>query len=646
MGYRMIQRLRHVVTVADDLLNRQRWGRHLYLKVWGFAVAIRLVDIYFIRPICADTTKPTGHCMPFFGDGTAMYGAAQLVRLGKIGYNPIFYTVSGGELVATAAKPPMVVAVLSVASWIGAAPLWLVIAAAVALSAALYRVISARGYRPQALLAVQLVAGVVVTLRIFDGSSIDGARLGGAMYAALAAPIVMAYARKIGGGTCGLTAGLLMALSPAIWTNDTGLNVEVAAVVGIALVLLTSQLVVERWSVPRTTLFGLACALAILSRFELIVIVAITSVWLILRQWRLARSASQANLMTADTPDVANPDGRPGPGETTTETSVWKPVAWGIAAFVVCVGGYGAWNASRIQTSGGGLLTPFGLVLSQAACDQVVYGDLKGLYAPCMVEERTYRATEPIRLDEAIDEVTKVDGYGAMLLSPSNPTRQLFLDRPPTDVYGGRLSVENYRTIYDGMYQREPDGSLGLGVWVDNAVTSDADLELNPGAQVRFKVNLFFLMTDELLTSQVMEQQSMTYLRENASALPSAVLARLGRVAGIYRPSQTIKVNADVEGQGVIGTVGGLIFLWVGLLAFPFVIRKMRRNGVPIVPLLAPFVQVILVCAATYGIIRYRLSVDVVVCVVIAYGLFGRPMTSAQPAIVESVTEEPGRVQS
>ena len=133
-----------------------------------------------------------------------------------------------------------------------------------------------------------------------------------------------------------------------------------------------------------------------------------------------------------------------------------------------------------------------------------------------------------------------------------------------------------------------------------------------------------------------MERQSVSYLRDNAEALPSAVVARIGRVAGIFRTSQSIEVNSKVEGHGVVGTVGGLIVLWVGLLSLPFVVRKMRANGVQITPLVAPFVQVLIVCGATYGIIRYRLSVDVAVCVLLAYGLFGRPILGVEGADSDS----------
>ena len=49
-------------------------------------------------------------------------------------------------------------------------------------------------------------------------------------------------------------------------------------------------------------------------------------------------------------------------------------------------------------------------------------------------------------------------------------------------------------------------------------------------------------------------------------------------------------------------------------------------KAIALTVLIAPLVQVLVVCGATYGIIRYRLSVDVAVCVILAYGLFGRPL--------------------
>jgi hypothetical protein len=179
------------------------------------------------------------------------------------------------------------------------------------------------------------------------------------------------------------------------------------------------------------------------------------------------------------------------------------------------------------------------------------------------------------------------------------------------------LSVAQYQRLSEGLYQRTVDGEPGLGVWVDGLVVSDPNLVVEAGQTVTFKTNLFFLMSDEFLTSQVMEKQSRAYISEHAKDLPSAVVARLGRVLGLYRTNQSIQVNAKVEGQGTIATVGGLLMLWIGLLCMPFALVKLRRAGASLVPLWAPFVQVLIVCAATYGIIRYRLSVDLSICVLL-----------------------------
>jgi hypothetical protein len=572
-------------------LDRQPWNYQTFLKVWSLGMAIRVLDIFVMRPICADTTKPSGFCMPFFGDGTAMYGAAQLARMGKIGFNPIFYTVTGGDLVATAAKPPVVVAVLTVVSWIGAGPLALVGLASVAVAGLCWNLLRRNGRTAQATLAVQLILGIVVVLRLVGGQYIAGARLGGALYASIAICVAMAYAKRLAGKASGIAAGVFVAISPAVWVNDTGLNVEVAAVVGVLLVMFTAQLVIERWSLAHGVWFGLASALAVLSRFELVVIVSIVGVYLLGRRWVRAR--------------------------TNSETFDLAPALAAVGVAAVILTGYGAWNIARIGESSGGVLTPFGSVMSQTACDRVMIGDLKGLYAPCMLDARTLKVNRPTKLADAVDEITEVEGYGSKLLAPDNPSRHLFEKSPPVDVYDGMLSVAQYQRLSEGLYQRTVDGEPGLGVWVDGLVVSDPNLVVEAGQTVTFKTNLFFLMSDEFLTSQVMEKQSRAYISEHAKDLPSAVVARLGRVLGLYRTNQSIQVNAKVEGQGTIATVGGLLMLWIGLLCMPFALVKLRRAGASLVPLWAPFVQVLIVCAATYGIIRYRLSVDLSICVLL-----------------------------
>lgn len=601
------------MSLHQRLRARMRWDGRLIVGVWIFGIVIRFIDLLAVRPLCGPNPTSVEHCFPFASDPAALFGAAQLGAHGDVGYNPVFYALSGGGLAPTAAKPPVVVGLMIAIAWIGSAALWQVIAVCAAVLWAIWTGVSKAFGRLAAQRTVQVVSGVFVLTRILGGESAVTARVVTSIVASCSIPLMMLVGKRLGGPAVGAITGVLVAVSPLIFVNDTMLNVEVAVAFALPLLALAY---LHAWDHPGRTsamMFGFVAALAILSRFELLATVGLLSV---AYAWR-SRRALRNGLIQMGTAALTT---------------------------IVILVPYFGWSASRTQTSTGGALTPFGLVLSQGACDEAYFGQARGYYHPCFVAPRTKTFTAATTAGAAVDEITGVAGYGAQLLSPDNPTRTLFAQPAPRDVFDGQVDVERYRQGYVSTYGQAPDGQLGLGVWINGAVATDANAPVRPGDEVRFVVNVYYLMSDELPTSRVLELMSRRYIGDHLSDLPSVIVTRWGRMLGVYRIGDTVTKNAVIEYQGRLYTWSGMVVFWISLLLAPVGVAALRRarnrRGASAPPIYweviwAPIVQTFIVVAATYGILRYRLSFDLMLCVPAAAGvvaLLDRVRTSNGPA--------------
>lgn len=96
-----------------------------------------------------------------------------------------------------------------------------------------------------------------------------------------------------------------------------------------------------------------------------------------------------------------------------------------------------------------------------------------------------------------------------------------------------------------------------------------------------------------------------SYGRAHIERVPLVVAARVGRVWGLFRPSQQVgnEVVFGVDREPLWLSFG---MSWVMLAVAPFAARRIRRSGTPIFPLLAPIVAVTLSIALTFGQVRYR----------------------------------------
>lgn len=131
-------------------------------------------------------------------------------------------------------------------------------------------------------------------------------------------------------------------------------------------------------------------------------------------------------------------------------------------------------------------------------------------------------------------------------------------------------------------------------------------------------------LPDDLDASQVdaiQREQALEYAGRHLDRLPVVVAARVGRMYDLYRPLDTLRLNAQVEGRGRVPSTLGLVASWA---LWPLAlggVAVLWRRSVTVVPLLAQVIVVTITAALTFGVTRYRVPVDVVVILAAAVAI-------------------------
>ena len=128
-------------------------------------------------------------------------------------------------------------------------------------------------------------------------------------------------------------------------------------------------------------------------------------------------------------------------------------------------------------------------------------------------------------------------------------------------------------------------------------------------------------------------RKATSYIEDHLSRTPVVVLARIGRVWDLFRPTQNVHLNAFYERRGDAASWAVLIGYY---LMMPFAIGGlvvMRRRRVPIFPMLAIALSVTVTVALSFGITRYRAPVDVVLPVLAAVAIDALWRRSRPPAL-------------
>lgn len=107
-------------------------------------------------------------------------------------------------------------------------------------------------------------------------------------------------------------------------------------------------------------------------------------------------------------------------------------------------------------------------------------------------------------------------------------------------------------------------------------------------------------------------------VRDNLDHLPGTVLARYGRLLGVFRPSQTVALDAEWLGSATWPVWVWIASFWVVTPLAALGSAALRRSGRFQWPLVAPVVIMLLVTAAAFGDPRYHTIADLGIVVLAA----------------------------
>jgi 4-amino-4-deoxy-L-arabinose transferase-like glycosyltransferase len=187
---------------------------------------------------------------------------------------------------------------------------------------------------------------------------------------------------------------------------------------------------------------------------------------------------------------------------------------------------------------------------------------------------------------------------------------------------GSTLASANCDELYDGPH---------IGWWSYDCLSESAAATAAAG--------------DASAVDLAQRRYALRYMRANADRLPIVVLAREGRTWGLFQPFQQARMDA-VGGPDADVILLGLGAYWLLLPAAVAGAVVLRRRGVPLLPVLAVAVTVIVATGLTIGQTRYRAMAEVPLVLLAAVAIdswLRRPSDGATVvAEAERVVEEAG----
>ncbi len=123
---------------------------------------------------------------------------------------------------------------------------------------------------------------------------------------------------------------------------------------------------------------------------------------------------------------------------------------------------------------------------------------------------------------------------------------------------------------------------------------------------------------DQSERSEILVDQSLLYLDEHLDRLPTVVVARWARVAGVWKPLSQTAADAFLEGRNhwVTKLAQGSWYVFFALAIAGILVT--RRRGETILPLIAPLIVIFITVTITFGQSRYRASIEPAVAVMAA----------------------------
>jgi hypothetical protein len=126
---------------------------------------------------------------------------------------------------------------------------------------------------------------------------------------------------------------------------------------------------------------------------------------------------------------------------------------------------------------------------------------------------------------------------------------------------------------------------------------------------------------DEAEVAAKLRDRGLDYARDHTGRLPAVVAARALRPWGFFDPDGEVAGKTLGEGRSKTANWVALAACWVLLALALVAVAVLRRRGLPLFILLAPFLLVVLVSVTSYGILRFRAPADVALVVLAAVAL-------------------------
>ena len=126
---------------------------------------------------------------------------------------------------------------------------------------------------------------------------------------------------------------------------------------------------------------------------------------------------------------------------------------------------------------------------------------------------------------------------------------------------------------------------------------------------------------DQSELAKLFRNDSIDYIRNHEKRLPYVVLARWGRITGLYNPLQQTNLDHFPEGRN-LGVARAALAGWYVIA--PLAIGGalvLRRRRIPVFPLLAPPIVVFIAVTITFATTRYRASAEGALCLLAAVGV-------------------------
>jgi 4-amino-4-deoxy-L-arabinose transferase-like glycosyltransferase len=116
---------------------------------------------------------------------------------------------------------------------------------------------------------------------------------------------------------------------------------------------------------------------------------------------------------------------------------------------------------------------------------------------------------------------------------------------------------------------------------------------------------------DQSERNEISRRIVVDYISDNKFRAPVVVLARWGRITGLYRPWNQVQLDRVIEGREGWAALASLFsFYAVAALAIAGGVIVRRRRNVPVFPLLVPPLIVLFAVGLSLGSNRYRASAE------------------------------------